>query len=330
MKKTKKLFISLAAALMATTLAAPAVAKTNQVHAEEVTSPSPNTDQGKLTLNHKTRIYNKKGQKRYSYRGGNGLLKKDATVKYVGKVEAITDPDAKRYSFRDDDWNWFYLPYKTIKGKEYYNIGHGGYIKAINVDSIDGQRLYTNYATVTISAETLPSEKGNGYSQMVDNQGKFTGKYLKAGTKVVVDRRSDRALLSGSREIEGLANNILEVYRIKNNKQQFILMDDVKTKVRQILRPYTNFMAVKFVNDARLYDTDGNADKVITFKQGRGTDVVDLRYIWIPSENKAELFYRTLLTWSNDTSYVYVKASDVKYNYGRHLEPSNTADDVKK
>ena len=136
MKINKKLFISLLAGILTTTSLA--VTTTNIDQAQTTTS-NVNSEQGKLTLNHKTRVYNKKGKKKYSYLKTNGLLKKGALVRYVGKIKALSDPDTKRYSFNDKDMNWYYLPYKTIKGKQYYNIGHGGYIKAINVDSINHQ-----------------------------------------------------------------------------------------------------------------------------------------------------------------------------------------------
>ena len=55
--------------------------------------------------------------------------------------------------------NWYYLPYKKIKGKEYYNIDHGGYIKAVNVDSINGNKSFTNYATVTTASWPFSSDK---------------------------------------------------------------------------------------------------------------------------------------------------------------------------
>ena len=148
MKINKKLFISLVAGILTTTAIA---ATTTNIAQAQTTTSNVNSEQGKLTLNHKTRVYNKKGKKKYSYLKTNELLKKGASVRYVGKIKALSDPDTKRYSFNDKDMNWYYLPYKTIKGKQYYNIGHGGCIKVINVESINGNKLFTNYATVTIA-----------------------------------------------------------------------------------------------------------------------------------------------------------------------------------
>ena len=212
MKINKKLFISLLAGILTTTSLA--VTTTNIDQAQTTTS-NVNSEQGKLTLNHKTRVYNKKGKKKYSYLKTNGLLKKGALVRYVGKIKALSDPDTKRYSFNDKDMNWYYLPYKTIKGKQYYNIGHGGYIKAVNVRSIDGYILCVNYDTVRIASIPLSADNGNGKANLVNNKGEFTNKFVKKGTRLVVDRRSDREELAGMNKIDMLDNRVLEVYRIK-------------------------------------------------------------------------------------------------------------------
>ena len=71
MKINKKLFISLLAGILTTTSLA--VTTTNIDQAQTTTS-NVNSEQGKLTLNHKTRVYNKKGEKKYSYLKTNGLL----------------------------------------------------------------------------------------------------------------------------------------------------------------------------------------------------------------------------------------------------------------
>ena len=326
MKINKKLFISLLAGILTTTSLA--VTTTNIDQAQTTTS-NVNSEQGKLTLNHKTRVYNKKGKKKYSYLKTNGLLKKGALVRYVGKIKALSDPDTKRYSFNDKDMNWYYLPYKTIKGKQYYNIGHGGYIKAINVDSINGNKLFTNYATVTIASSPFSSDKDFTKANLVNNKGEFTDKYVKKGTKLVVDRRSNREELAGTTKIDMLDNGVvLEVFRIKNNKKLFVLRDDLKTQPRQQLIPYTNIMHIKFVSDAYLYNTKGEFADRIKFRLGDNTSVTGLRYIWIPADKKAELFYEVLNSPARSEECNFVKVSTAKYLFGKHLKPSNTAADV--
>ena len=325
MKINKKLFISLLAGILTTTSLA--VTTTNIDQAQTTTS-NVNSEQGKLTLNHKTRVYNKKGKKKYSYLKTNGLLKKGALVRYVGKIKALSDPDTKRYSFNDKDMNWYYLPYKTIKGKQYYNIGHGGYIKAINVDSINGNKLFTNYATVTIASSPFSSDKDFTKANLVNNKGEFTNKYVKKGTKLVVDRRSNREELAGTTKIDMLDNGVLEVFRIKNNKKLFVLRDDLKTQPRQQLIPYTNIMHVRFVNDAYLYNIKGEFADDSWFSSGDTVSVTGLRYIWVPEDKKAELFYEVLDSPSSVLNCNFVKVSTAKYIFGKHLKPVNTAADV--
>ena len=325
MKINKKLFISLLAGILTTTSLA--VTTTNIDQAQTTTS-NVNSEQGKLTLNHKTRVYNKKGKKKYSYLKTNGLLKKGASVRYVGKIKALSNPDTKRYSFNDYDMNWFYLPYKTIKGKQYYNIGHGGYIKAVNVRSIDGYILCVNYDTVRIASIPLSADNGNGKANLVNNKGEFTNKFVKEGTRLVVDRRSDREELAGTNKIDMLDNRVLEVYRIKNSKNLFVLRDDIKTQPRQSLLPYTNIMHIKFVSDAYLYNTKGEFADRIKFRLGDNTSVTGLRYIWIPADKKAELFYEVLNSPARSEECNFVKVSTAKYLFGKHLKPSNTAADV--
>ena len=62
MKKAIKLFISLAAGVLAATSVATVTANTNQVNAAQATNQDENNEQDTLVLNHKTCVYNKKGK----------------------------------------------------------------------------------------------------------------------------------------------------------------------------------------------------------------------------------------------------------------------------
>ena len=97
----------------------------------------------------------------------------------------------------------------------------------------------------------------------------------------MVDHRSDREELAGTNKIVMLDNRVLEVYRIKNSMNLFVLRDDIKTQPRQSLLPYTNIMYIKFVSDADLYNTKGEFADRIKFRLGDITSVTGLRYIWI-------------------------------------------------
>ena len=125
-----------------------------------------------------------------------------------------------------------------------------------------------------------------------------------------------------------LDNGVLEVFRIKNNKKLFVLRDDLKTQPRQQLIPYTNIMHVRFVNDAYLYNIKGEFADDSWFSSGDTVSVTGLRYIWVPADKKAELFYEVLDSPSSMSNCNFVKASTAKYTFGNHLKPINTAADV--
>ncbi|MBP2056863.1 hypothetical protein J2Z60_000025 [Lactobacillus colini] len=92
---------------------------------------------GVLKLNANTYVYNKNGQ-RTTYNGKSKLLKYDL-VNYSGKKRDKTSSDDyyywagnKKYSVKN---------YK-IKGQDYYYLGKGAYIKAINVGVINGHAVF--------------------------------------------------------------------------------------------------------------------------------------------------------------------------------------------
>ncbi|WEV70440.1 SLAP domain-containing protein [Lactobacillus sp. ESL0785] len=333
MKNNKKLLTMLSAAMLMTAPAA-LISNSNQAHAAQTTDQQADTNQGMLTLNHNTRVYNKNGQKLYSYQRNNGLLKKSATVKYAKSTQAITDPSTVRYSFHDDDWNWFYLPYKTIKGQEYYSIGHGGYIKAVNVQQINGKYLYTNKASLKID-----KSYSNGV-QVMDSKGKSKNKKLNPGQKVMFDRSASNIDFYGN-NTDG--NGDSKNYRIAGS-DEFVSMDsDV---LRQQLLPYSNYMNVYLTKDTNVYTDNGeqyvptaNKNEILlgvnknssvestrepeVLPKGRIESVIKEVNIKLPNENKAELFYQ--LQSTNDSVAKFVKAADVKYAYGQHLQVTDLA-----
>ncbi|MDF7638443.1 SLAP domain-containing protein [Lactobacillus sp. ESL0791] len=312
MKKNKKLITMLSAAMIMTAPAA-IVANSNQTYAAQSTDQRTNEKQGTLTLNHSTRVYNKNGQKLRSYNGGSSLLKKGAAIAYSGKVQSLTDPSSKRYSYHDDEWNWFYLPYKTIKGKEYYSIGHGGYIKAVNVKKINGQFVYIN----EINGSTVESG-GHSKIALYDSHGRQLDKYLKPGKKLIFDRTAN---IDDFDAMNDVYNGIPNFYRIKNT-DEFISTHYTKVNLRQELHWFSDYTQVGFINDAKTYDRSGKITKTI-FKKGdictvsRAVSTID------PDTNTTVTFYQV----SNDTN-LFIKASDVKYIDGPKLDLSNTAEDV--
>ena len=104
---------------------------------------------GVLKLNTNTYVYNKNGQ-RTTYNGKSKLLKYDL-VNYSGKKRAKTKSDDyyywvgnKKYSVKN---------YK-IKGQDYYYLGQGAYIKAINVGVINGHAAFRDGGSTYVTPKS--------------------------------------------------------------------------------------------------------------------------------------------------------------------------------
>lgn len=308
--RKKKLFISIAAGILAATSISTLTIDGYQAHAAQTTNQDENNEQGTLVLNHKTRVYNKKGKKVYSYLRTNGLLQKGSSIQYAGKVQTTTDAMAERYSFHDSNWNWFYLPYVTIKGKEYYNIGHGGYIKVVNVAKINGNDLYTNDASVTTKLWSTQTK-----IPLYDNQGKQLDKYLSGGQKIVLDKETNSEEFGPKRINTPPA--IQKLYRIKGT-DEFIGNVYIKTTPRQLLPFYSVFTQVYAVKDAKYYDKDGKAFTGTLLQKGTSISVSTAVKIINPDSKKEELYYQQA-----DNPRCFFKASDIKYLAGPKLSEPN-------
>ncbi|MDF7639745.1 SLAP domain-containing protein [Lactobacillus sp. ESL0791] len=313
MSKNRKFIFELTAAILAITPAVSIAA----VNATSVAAKAVNNGQGKLRLIHNAYLYNKKGQRLWSYQGQKAFFRKNtAPIKFADKAKPITDPTNYKYSFHDDKWNWFYLPWKTIEGKKYYSVGHGAYIKVANVDGINGQQtLYKNSGSATAIGKAPIT---NQYLQL-------TGKYLKKGQKIILDREtSDEDLIE---TITSGGNSATTFYRIKGTNN-FVADGWFKLKFGQALLPYSNYPQININVNSDLYDINGN--KIPGEYQFIGKDhenhVDELIYIWVPSEHRAELFYRTKLT--DPAPQGFFKASGTSYMYGIKLQPVNTAEEA--
>lgn len=78
-----------------------------------------------------------------------------------------------------------------------------------------------------------------------------------------------------------------------------------------------------YTGDGELKTKVANTSTRIDYGKGQVVTVDRLLYLWVPSENKAELFYRlrsgyvqTGSNYSASDDAGYVKASDVDYDYG--------------
>ena len=233
--------------------------------------------------------------------------------------------------------------YKFKNGKHYFRIGGPSkqYIKSANLGPVIKTNTSVNRSgsssastnseetTVTVTTPTrLITQTSNGY--------KGTAHITPVGTKFTVDRLEFN-------ELSKRSENDDHFYHIKGT-DQWINASDVKAAKSIPLHDYffENFSYITFPKDTDVYNADGtiqdhNGQKIS--KQKGQLKVDKLVYIWVPSENKAELFYHLVGTsfyasttptvhWStiNVGHNAYVKASDVKFIDGSvKLTPSNTA-----
>lgn len=243
--------------------------------------------------------------------------------------------------------------YKFKNGKHYFRVGgpRKQYIKSYNL----GPVISTNTSTSSNTSSTLTNKTSNTTNNtnseeatvtvkdvygvnIYNNQGRAIKKNLKAGTKFVVDRLEVTPFADQFPPTAADAGQ----YRIKGT-DTWLLAIDVTADKKLVKHDYNNehYGYIKFINDTDVYNADGtmqnhNGTKIV--KQGGHIKVDKLVYIWVPSENKAELFYHLVGTKFYATGNVdkievgnnaYVKASDVEFiNQGLTLTPSNTPEEA--
>lgn len=161
-------------------------------------------NKGTFTLLRNSYIYNSKGHRiRYVLNNRNvSVISLNIPINFVGTPKI--KKNYRAYYF-DKSGRFYYVPYKKIKNKYYYNIGNGGYIRANNVIRVNGYFAYKGsikgkigglYKTVT------PVDK---YEKDIKNAKKY-----KKGQIVTFDARM----------LDGRGNYM---YRIKGTKDEFIM-----------------------------------------------------------------------------------------------------------
>lgn len=191
-----------------------------------------------LLLNHNSYIYNKKGVrlKKFHESRKNTFAYKHSPLKYSGTIKKITSPGKKLYFLRST-WsnpydrtlkpNYTFLPYKTIKGYQYYYLGSGGYVKVNNVSFVANQYVYTRKAVITLVKKSYMTSGKN--IPIYNEKGKPTKKKLKSGSKVVVDYTVNSNLPEEDAEYD------FDYYHIKGKKNGYIIAQDAKSVPRQNL-----------------------------------------------------------------------------------------------
>ncbi len=234
--------------------------------------------------------------------------------------------------------------YKFKNGKHYFRIGgpNKQYIKSYNLGPVIS--VNTNNNTSSSSSQTTKSEETTVtvtdkraalFVEVPDKDAvQPSGKYAKQGDKFTVDRLEQGTRADTGRD--GDDDNELAIYHIKGT-DYWIYNFNVKAAKDIPVQNYyhTKKSLIQFIKPTDIYDAYGNkidfkGDQVR--KQGGRYKVNKLLYIWVPSENKAELFYhlvgKSVYSNQGEVQFAdgYVKASDVRFDpNSTSLTPSNTA-----
>lgn len=234
--------------------------------------------------------------------------------------------------------------YKFKNGKHYFRIGgpNKQYIKSYNLGPVISVNTNNNtgfsFSQTTKSEETTVTVTDKRAALFVEVPDKDavqpSGKYAKQGDKFTVDRLEQGTRADTGRD--GDDDNELAIYHIKGT-DYWIYNFNVKAAKDIPVQNYyhTKKSLIQFIKPTDIYDANGNkidfkGDQVR--KQGGRYKVNKLLYIWVPSENKAELFYhlvgKSVYSNQGEVQFAdgYVKASDVRFDpNSTSLTPSNTA-----
>ncbi|MDN6022703.1 MAG: SLAP domain-containing protein [Lactobacillus sp.] len=121
-------------------------------------------------------------------------------IKYQGKIRQNDFADNLYFYQNYSNTHRYQLTTTKIKGTEYFKIGKNQYVKAANVDAIDGNKLLFSQTTVTVKSKAPQLFRAS------KNRALTTGKFYKKGQKLVVDQ------LGG---MDVLANSFPNAYHIK-------------------------------------------------------------------------------------------------------------------
>lgn len=246
--------------------------------------------------------------------------------------------------------------YRFKNGKHYFRVGGPAkqYVKSYNLGPViranttmapnsnntssntttnkPTDNTTTNNTQPVGNEETTVTVTASFNVNIFDNQGNTVRRNVPKGTKFVVDRLevtpfADRFPTALGRE--GL-------YRIKGT-DTWILAVDVTAAKKLPLHDYDleHNSYIKFPQATDLYNASGskiNTNGDYIRKQSGQYKVDKLLHIWVPSENKAELFYHLVgKEVASNNGHIsfddgYVKESDVQFmSNSKAITPSNTA-----
>lgn len=305
--RTKKL-ISTIVALSSVVLLA---SMSNSVNADEIVHPKQPDQTGKLYLHANSYIYTKSG-KRTSYAGKWKLLK-DESVKYTGTIKPLTKN--YKYYFKDNQAQKYWLPYRTYHKYAYYQIANNKYVKVANVSEVNGNYIIARDQVVKPKKGAIiftPNGQYNKESYSWPNFG--SSQKLTSIKSLVVDSYVETA--------DG--NHTVRYYHIKGTSNQYIRDPYLSTQPKFSVEAETSYTAITAAKAISLYDATGKA--VSSVRKNHLMQGIERIYLWVPADNQAELFYR--ISDTQNSTPLYVKVADVRYEYGPSVKMYNSAKDA--
>ncbi len=287
---------------------------------------------GVLFVSQNSYVYNSKGQHQ------RRLIKAGELVPYTGKV--VNKSNQYFYTeYKDRQPNFYSIKNYKIKSNYYFRIGKNQYIKANNINAINGETLYTKQPVkVKIITDTYAYNKD---LNQID-------KMYRKGQTVT----ADQMITTGMGDFQA------SYFRVKGTSKDPIYIDtglyeedpdgpyvwsgdQGPTLAKQYLFPesYNNLIytvATFKGNNVAFYNVNGEKTNYKT--DGDQLAVNQKLYLWNTKENKAELYYhvQNSLVYKagaeddrHDTaiSNLYVKADDVTIS-GQKLKTMNTASEA--
>lgn len=280
-----------------------------------------------LALNLNSYVYTRSGKR-------TKKLLRGLSYSFTGKY--VQNDNATNYVFSIGQHK-YQLKTTRIKGNDYFQIGRNQYIRAINIDSVAAHKVELAQTQITVKKNPpIVMVGANGYAINTD-------KTAKKGQKYTAD-----ALVG----MNVMANSFPNAYRIKGTNT-YIWASDAYTRHNLSLQlsdasESKNYIVRPPKDNLQFYNISGEniTPNGYTYPRHQLLGVDGQMYIWVPKENKAELFYHIVATDKSfdenhapNTSYrtndveignAFVKASDVE-TYSGTTKPVviNTAEEAK-
>lgn len=210
-----------------------------------------------------------------------------------------------------------YFSVKKIKGKNYYYLGQGRYVKTANAkkNTKSSSDVEDNATWITLVNNSIVyDENGMAFEPEI----KFSkGVSYQALSAKKIDEKwyYEVGTMDGKTQWIKAVNAYVSSGKALINDPDF-----VEPKPNQS----SNDTIVTLKNNTDTYDSKGKIIPNNTFGPGYSLRVSRLLWIWIPSENKAEQFYKI----ASDSSS-YIKAADVATISGTNLTSENSEQDAK-